>query len=110
MTSPHGELRVIPSHLRKLSERQSEAVEQMQEAAPVTAEEADAVLRSHGNICLSTYFAAQAAAKARIDACTAMQVMSESFAVNLETAAAKYSHTDQQSGRKIDGKMGPRFS
>lgn len=110
MTSPHGELRVLPSHLRKLSERQGEAVEQMQQAAPVTAEEADAVLRSHGNICLSTYLAAQAAAAARAEACTAVEVTSEAFAVNLESAAAKYSQTDQQSGRKIDGKMRPRFS
>jgi hypothetical protein len=33
--------------------------------------------------------------------------MSESFAVNLETAATKYTRTDQDAGGRIDGTMDP---
>lgn len=107
MTSPGGEIRVLPSHLRELSRRQSDAVEQIKQAAPLPSTEAAAILHSHGTACLSTHTAAEAAAKARAKACIALAVISEAFAANLETAAARYSQTDQDSERKIDGRMRP---
>lgn len=107
MTSPDGELHVEPSHLRQLSARQNAAAAQIADAVPLTADESDHVLSSHGIVCMPTYLAAQAAGVARAKAGVAVQVMSEAFVANLDSAAANYSWTDQDSGSNIDGKMRP---
>ncbi|QZY46766.1 ESX-1 secretion-associated protein [Mycolicibacterium austroafricanum] len=107
MTTPGEQLHVEPSHLRRLSARQSTAAAQIADAIPLTADEAGQVLRSHGIVCMPTYLAAQAVLLARAKAGIAVQVMSEAFAANLDTAAANYSWTDQDSGSNIDGKMRP---
>lgn len=107
MTSPGGELHVEPSHLRQLSGRQNDAAAQIADAVPLTADEADEVRSSHGIVCMPTHLAAQAAGVARAKAGIAVQVTSEAYAANLDSAAEKYSWTDQNSGNTIDGKMRP---
>lgn len=110
MTNPGGGVWVEPGHLLELANKQSDVAADIVTATALVSDEAGAITRTHGPVCMSTSSAAAAAATARANACAAMQVMSESFAANLESAAAKYSQTDQQSGRKIDGKMRPGFS
>ncbi|WNG88199.1 type VII secretion target [Mycobacterium sp. ITM-2016-00317] len=107
MTSPGGELHVVPSHLRDLSSRQRDAAADIADAAPLTATEAGSVLRSHGIACRSTYLAAQDAALAKAKAGTAVRLMSEALAENLDSAAEKYAWTDQDSGGNIGGTMRP---
>lgn len=107
MTSPGGELWVQPSHLRELSDKQSDAAMQIANATGLTIGEADAVQRSHGLVCSPTHAAAQAAEQARAKACAALQSMSDAFAANLNTAASKYDLTDETEGGKIDGEMRP---
>lgn len=107
MTSPRSELWVEPGYLRDLAHIQNRVGEAIASAAELCAEEAAAVTRTHGLICLSTAVAAEAPAAARANACAVLQTTSESYAANLETAAAKYGRTDQNSGNTIDGKMRP---
>ncbi|MDY6996497.1 MAG: type VII secretion target [Actinomycetota bacterium] len=105
MTSPGGHVHVVTGHLLDLSERQQGAATQIERATPLTAGEATAVQRSHGLICSATHAAASAAEEARANACAVMQVASESFAANLEDAAAKYALTDESAGERIDGEV-----
>jgi hypothetical protein len=107
MTSPDGELHVVPSHLRNLARRQYDAAADIADAAPLTSTEAEAVLRSHGIACRSTHLAAQAAALAKTRAGIAVQLMSEALAADLDSAAGKYTWTDQDSSGNIDGTMRP---
>lgn len=107
MTSPRDSLWVDPEHLRELADRQGLVAENIASAAGLCAGEAANVTRTHGVVCASTSTAAAAAAAARANACAAVQTMSEAFAANLETAATKYTRTDQDSGGNIDGTMRP---
>lgn len=110
MTNPGAGLWVDPGHLLELANKQSDVAADIAAATALVADEAGAITRTHGPVCFATSSAAAAAASARANACAVMQTTSEAYAANLENAAAKYSLTDQQSGREIDGEMRPRFS
>ncbi|WP_102141249.1 type VII secretion target [Mycobacterium hubeiense] len=107
MTTPSGELRTDPNHLRELSAIQSDAAAQIAKAAPLTDNVAAAVQRSHGVACMTAALAAEKVAAARKEACIAMESVSTAYAVSLNTAASQYIRTDSDSGDKIDGEMRP---
>lgn len=106
MTSPNIDgLWINPSLLRKLSADHADAAQEVASITPLVAETAAAILKTHGVVCSSTSAAAEKAAAARETACLAIQSMSEAHAQNLETAASKYTVTDQEERDSISKQM-----
>lgn len=106
MTSPDIEpLWIDPRLLHKLSADHAAAAKDIADITPLTAGTAAAILKSHGVACVSTSTAAEKAAAARENACIAIQMMSEAHAHNLESAASKYTATDEVGHDRISKEM-----
>ena len=58
--SPSGELRVTPSHLRQLADKHGDTAAQIGLATNLVDDVAEAVLRTHGQVCSAAAAAADA--------------------------------------------------
>lgn len=105
MTTPSGELRLSPAHLRDLADRHGDAATAIAAATGLTDGIADAILRSHGAACSAAAAAAATVAEARERACLALAATSQAHQANLDTAAAAYAWTDTTEGASIDHEM-----
>ena len=103
--SPSGELRVTPSHLRQLADKHGDTAAQIGLATNLVDDVAEAVLRTHGQVCSAAAAAAEQVAEARRRACIALETTSQAHEANLNTAAAQYVRTDAESRGSIDEQM-----
>lgn len=108
MSSPApGELRFGSAHLRSLAAMHADAAAQVAQATTLTDGVGGSILTSHGVACLSSSRAAEKTAAARRSACAAIESMSLAHEYNLNSAAAKYTATDEECRDSIDSQMRP---
>jgi hypothetical protein len=87
-------LKVLTEHILDLAKRQQTAVDQITGANRAIADPARNVQDTHGMVCEATHLAVSAAEEARRAAGSALFKVSTELGEKLNTAAARYDHTD----------------
>jgi methyl-accepting chemotaxis protein len=93
-TDQEKNLKVLTDHIRHLAERQQQAVNQITGANRSIVDPARNVQDTHGMVCEATHLAVSAAEEARRAAGGALFKVSTELGEKLNTAAARYDHTD----------------
>jgi hypothetical protein len=88
-------LGVLTEHIRDLAKRQQDAVNKITGANRSIVDPARNVQDTHGMVCEATHLAVSAAENARRAAGGALLTVSTELAVKLDSAAARYDHTDE---------------
>lgn len=88
-------LKVLAEHIQELAARQQTAVDQIIGANRAIVDPAQNVQDTHGTVCEATHLAVSAAEDARRAAGGALFTVSTELVVKLNSAAAKYDHTDE---------------
>lgn len=102
------DLRVTTAHLDELTVQQAHAAAAAR-TATVLADGVDSAVRStHGVIASATASAVADIVAARRDAGMKIAAISEDLGHKLHDAARSYDHTDEATGRVLDGQVRPR--
>jgi hypothetical protein len=100
-TDQEKNLNVLTGHIRHLAEQQQQAVNQITGANRAIVDPARNVQDTHGLVCGATNLAVSAAEKARRAAGGALFKASTELGEKLNTAAARYDHTDAAGANDI---------
>jgi Excreted virulence factor EspC, type VII ESX diderm len=101
-TDQEKNLKVLTDHIRHLAEQQQQAVNQITGANRSIVDPARNVQYTHGMVCEATHLAVSAAEEARRAAGGALFKVSTELGEKLNTAAARYDHSDAAGASAID--------
>lgn len=101
------ELKVRPADLNQLANQQRDVAAGVEAAEHATDGATEQVLLTHGIVCSLTAAALGAAEWSRSTAAQAVQSVSNDLAGKLDSAADRYTRTDQQERGKLSEQMRP---